>query len=162
MVNRQWLGGARLNKTKPFCISKQSVKVAWEKVKANKGAYGVDEESIEDFEKNLKANLYKLWNRMSSGTYFPPPVREVEIPKSDGRKRTLGIPTVSDRVAQAVVKDYLEPIVEKQFHEDSYGYRPRKSALDAIGVASQRCWRQDWCIDVARLPLPASVQKFQQ
>jgi RNA-directed DNA polymerase len=121
---------------------------AWERVKANKGAYGVDEESIEDFESNLKDNLYKLWNRMSSGTYFPPPVRAVEIPKSDGRKRLLGIPTVSDRIGQTVVKDYLEPIVEPKFHEDSYGYRPGKSALDAVGVARQRCWRQDWCIDL--------------
>jgi len=121
---------------------------AWERVKANKGAYGVDEESIEDFESNLKGNLYKLWNRMSSGTYFPPPVRAVEIPKSDGNKRLLGIPTVSDRVAQAVVKSYLEAIVEPKFHEDSYGYRPGKSALDAVGVARKRCWRQDWCIDL--------------
>jgi len=137
-----------VDKTKPFCISKKSVMAAWERVKANKGAYGVDEESIEDFESNLKGNLYKLWNRMSSGTYFPPPVRAVEIPKSDGNKRLLGIPTVSDRVAQAVVKSYLEAIVEPKFHEDSYGYRPGKSALDAVGVARKRCWRQDWCIDL--------------
>ena len=121
---------------------------AWEGVKANKGAYGVDEESIEDFASNLKDNLYKLWNRMSSGSYFPPPVRAVEIPKSDGSKRLLGIPTVSDRVAQAVVKSYLEPILEPKFYEDSYGYRPGKSALDAVGVARQRCWRQSWCIDL--------------
>ncbi|WP_156962095.1 group II intron reverse transcriptase/maturase [Candidatus Paracaedibacter symbiosus] len=121
---------------------------AWERVKANKGAFGVDEESIEDFELNLKDNLYKLWNRMSSGTYFPPPVRAVEIPKSDGSKRLLGIPTVSDRIAQAVVKSYLENIVEPKFHEDSYGYRPGRSALDAVGVARKRCWRQDWCIDL--------------
>lgn len=121
---------------------------AWERVKANKGTYGVDEESIADFETNLKGNLYKLWNRMSSGTYFPPPVRAVEIPKSDGSTRLLGIPTVGDRVAQAVVKDCLEQIVEPKFHEDSYGYRPKKSALDAVGVARQRCWRQDWCIDL--------------
>lgn len=121
---------------------------AWERVKANKGTCGIDEESIEDFELNLKDNLYKLWNRMSSGTYFPPPVRAVEIPKSDGSKRLLGIPTVSDRIAQSVVKIYLEPIVETKFHEDSYGYRPGKSALDAVGVARQRCWRQDWCIDL--------------
>lgn len=137
-----------MNKAKPFCISKQSVVAAWERVKANKGTYGVDEESIKDFELNLKDNLYKIWNRMSSGTYFPPPVRAVEIPKSDGRKRILGIPTVSDRIAQAVVKDYLELIVEPKFHADSYGYRPGKSALDAVGVARERCWRQDWCIDL--------------
>ncbi len=121
---------------------------AWERVKANKGAYGVDKESIEDFESNLKDNLYKIWNRMSSGTYFPPPVRAVEIPKSDGSKRLLGIPTVSDRVAQTVVKRHLESIVESKFHEDSYGYRPGKSALDAVGVARKRCWRQDWCVDL--------------
>lgn len=137
-----------MDKTKPFHISKKSVMAAWERVKANKGTFGIDEQSIEDFEINLKGNLYKLWNRMSSGSYLPPPVRALEIPKSDGRTRLLGIPTVGDRVAQAVVKDYLELIVEPKFHEDSYGYRPRKSALDAVGMARQRCWRQDWCIDL--------------
>jgi RNA-directed DNA polymerase len=121
---------------------------AWESVKANNGSSGIDEESIRDFEENLKDNLYKIWNRMSSGTYFPPPVMAVEIPKNDGRIRLLGIPTVSDRVAQAVTKLYLEPIVEPKFHEDSYGYRPGKSALDAVGVARKRCWRQDWVIDL--------------
>jgi RNA-directed DNA polymerase len=133
-----------MNKTKPFCISKKSVMAAWESVKANKGGAGVDEESISDFEINLKDNLYKLWNRMSSGSYFPPGVRAVEIPKSGGGKRMLGIPTVCDRVAQGVVKEYLEP----KFHEDSYGYRPGRSALAALGVARQRCWRQNWCIDL--------------
>ncbi|MBS1258475.1 MAG: Group II intron-encoded protein LtrA [Candidatus Scalindua arabica] len=113
--------------------------VAWESVKANKGSSGIDEESIRDFEANLKGNLYKIWNRMSSGTYFPPPVMAVEIPKNDGRIRLLGIPTVSDRVAQAVIKLHLEPIVEPKFHDDSYGYRPGKSALDAVGVARKRC-----------------------
>jgi len=138
-----------LNKTKPFCISKKSVKAAWEKVRANKGTYGVDEKSIEDFELNLKDNLYKLWNRMSSGTYFPPAVREVEIPKTGGKEvRKLGIPTVEDRIGQAVVKSYLEPIVDPKFHEDSYGYRPKKSALEAVGVARQRSWQYDWCIDL--------------
>jgi RNA-directed DNA polymerase len=139
-----------MNKTKPFCISKQEVMSAWERVKANKGTYGVDKESIEDFEINLKDNLYKLWNRMSSGTYFPPPLRGVAIPKRDGKKgiRMLGIPTVTDRIAQAVVKSHLESIVEPKFHEDSYGYRPGKSALEAVGVARQRCWREDWCIDL--------------
>ncbi|WP_233466319.1 group II intron reverse transcriptase/maturase [Rickettsia tamurae] len=137
-----------MNKTKPFCISNKSIMAAWERVKANKGSYGVDEESIEDFALNLKDNLYKLWNRMSSGTYFPPPVKAVEIAKSDGSKRLLGIPTVADRIAQAVVKDQLEQLVEPKFHEDSYGYRPKKSALDAVGVARQRCWQQDWCIDL--------------
>lgn len=137
-----------MNKTKPFYISKESVMTAWKKVKANKGAHGIDGKSIEDFEANLKGNLYKLWNRMSSGTYFPPPVREVEIPKSDGKRRKLGIPTVGDRVGQAVVKDFLEPQVEPIFHEDSYGYRPKKSALEAVGVARKRCWKQNWCIDL--------------
>lgn len=138
-----------MNKTKPFCISKKRVKAAWEKVRANKGTYGVDEESIEDFELNLKDNLYKLWNRMSSGTYFPPAVREVEIPKAGGKEvRKLGIPTVTDRIGQAVVKSYLEPIVEPKFNEDSYGYRPKKSALEAVGVARQRSWQYDWCIDL--------------
>lgn len=137
-----------MSKTKPYSISKKSVMVAWERVKANKGSYGIDKESIQDFEKNLKGNLYKIWNRMSSGTYFPPPVMAVEIPKSEYQMRLLGIPTVSDRVAQAVAKLYLEPIVEPKFHEDSYGYRPGKSALDAVGAARKRCWRQDWVIDL--------------
>jgi len=137
-----------MDKTKPFCISKESVVAAWERVKANKGSHGIDEESCEDFESKLKDNLYKVWNRMSSGTYFPPAVRAVEILKTDGRKRMLGVPTISDRVAQGVVKYYLEPIVEPKFHEDSYGYRPKKSALDAVGVARTRCWRQNWCIDM--------------
>ena len=122
--------------------------VAWESVKANKGSSGIDEKSIQDFEENLKDNLYKIWNRMSSGTYFPPPVMAVEIPKNDGRIRVLGIPTVSDRVAQSTTKLYLEPIVEPKFHEDSYGYRLGKSALDAVGIARKRCWRQDWVIDL--------------
>ena len=121
---------------------------AYKRVKANHGAAGVDSESIEEFEKNLKNNLYRVWNRMSSGTYFPPPVRSVPIPKKDGGTRYLGIPTVSDRVAQAVVKLYLEPMVEPSFHPDSYGYRPKKSALDAIGATRQRCWRYDWVIDL--------------
>jgi RNA-directed DNA polymerase len=137
-----------MNKTKPFNISKKSVLAAWERVKANKGAPGIDEESIKDFESKLKGNLYKIWNRLSSGTYFPPPVKGVVIGKTDGGKRLLGIPTVGDRVAQGVVKDYLAPIVEPKFHEDSYGYRPRKSALEAVGVARERCWRESWCIDL--------------
>ncbi len=133
---------------KPFCISKRVVWQAYKRVKANQGAAGVDAESIEDFEKDLKNNLYRIWNRMSSGTYFPPPVRSVAIPKKDGGERHLGIPTVSDRVAQTVVKMYVEPLVEPGFHPDSYGYRPKKSALDAVGVARQRCWRYDWVIDL--------------
>jgi RNA-directed DNA polymerase len=137
-----------MNTAKPYCISKQIVWGAYERVKANKGAAGVDEESIEEFEKNLKDNLYKLWNRMSSGSYFPPPVRIVEIPKGDGKMRKLGIPTVSDRIAQMVVKLYLEPVIDSQFHPDSYGYRPGKSAIDAVGSARKRCWKYDYVIDL--------------
>lgn len=137
-----------MDKAKPYCISKERVMAAWEKVKTNKGAEGVDEQSIEGFERNLRDNLYKLWSRMSSGSYFPPPVRGVEIPKADGSKRMLGIATVEDRIVQGVVKSYLEPLVEPKFHEDSYGYRPGKSALEALGVTRERCWRQNWCIDL--------------
>lgn len=108
----------------------------------------MDGESIVEFERDLTNNLYKLWNRMSSGNYFPPPVRAVEIPKSDGGKRALGIPTVSDRVAQMVAKMYLEPRVEPHFHQDSYGYRPARSAIQAVGVPRQRCWRIDWVLDL--------------
>ena len=121
---------------------------AWQRVKANQGAPGVDEESIAGFEANLKGNLYKIWNRMSSGSYFPPPVRLVKIAKPGGGERILGIPTVADRVAQMVAKLYLEPEVEPEFHEDSYGYRPGKSALEAVGQARQRCWRNDWVLDL--------------
>lgn len=138
-----------MSKPKPFVISKQVVYDAYLKVKANKGAAGVDGESIEEFEKDLKGKLYKLWNRMSSGSYFPPPVRMVEIPKDGGRGvRVLGVPTVADRMAQTVVKMYLEPKVEPVFHEDSYGYRPRRSALQALGVCRERCWKRDWVIDL--------------
>lgn len=121
---------------------------AYERVKTNQGAAGVDGITIKDFEKDLKKNLYKIWNRMSSGSYFPPPVKTVEIPKTDGKVRKLGIPTVSDRIAQMVVKLYLEPLLEPHFHEDSYGYRPVKSGIDAVRVARQRCWRYDWVIDI--------------
>jgi RNA-directed DNA polymerase len=121
---------------------------AYKRVKANKGSAGIDEQSLEEFEKDLKNNLYKLWNRMSSGSYFPPPVLLVEIPKKDGGKRPLGIPTVSDRIAQMVVKLVLEPKVEPYFHPDSYGYRPGKSALEAVGVCRKRCWRKDWVLDL--------------
>ncbi|MGH2713973.1 MAG: group II intron reverse transcriptase/maturase [Thermoleophilaceae bacterium] len=134
---------------KPFAISKRLVWEAWLKVKANKGAAGVDEQSIQEFEANLRGNLYKLWNRLSSGSYMPPPVRAVEIPKRDGRgSRMLGVPTVADRVAQTVVHLYLEPGVEPHFHPDSYGYRPGRSALDAVGRCRERCWRYDWAIDL--------------
>jgi len=130
-----------VSQAKPFSISKKIVWEAYERVKANQGAAGVDSESIEVFEQDVKNNLYRIWNRMSSGTYFPPPVRTVAIPKKDGGERRLGIPTVADRIAQTVAKLYLEPMVEPFFHPDSYGYRPRKSALDAVGSARQRCWR---------------------
>jgi RNA-directed DNA polymerase len=133
---------------KPYTISKQVVWEAYQKVKANDGAAGVDGQSIEAFESDLKNNLYKVWNRMSSGSYFPPPVRLVEIPKAGGGLRPLGIPTVADRVAQMVVKTHLEPLVEPHFHDDSYGYRPGKSALDAVATARQRCWRSGWVIDL--------------
>ena len=133
---------------KSFSISKMAVWEAYCDVKANKGAAGVDSKSLDDFEQDLKSNLYKLWNRMSSGTYFPKPVRRVEIPKAGGGMRQLGIPTVEDRIAQAVAKKYLEPLVEPHFHRDSYGYRPGKSALDAVEVTRRRCWRYDWVIDL--------------
>lgn len=134
---------------KSFDISKKVVFKAYEKVKANKGAAGVDEESIAEFEKDLKRNLYKIWNRMSSGSYFPPPVRAVEIPKAGGKGvRVLGVPTVADRIAQTVVKLYLEPEVEPLFHPDSYGYRPGRSALDAVARCRERCWKSDWVIDL--------------
>jgi RNA-directed DNA polymerase len=137
-----------VTETKPFCISKMAVWKAWQLVRANQGAAGIDEESITDFEVKLKGNLYKIWNRMSSGSYFPPPVRLVKIPKPGGGERVLGIPTVADRVAQMVAKLYLEPEVEPEFHQDSYGYRPGKSALDAVGQARERCWRNDWVLDL--------------
>jgi len=137
-----------MDKAKSFSISKHVVWEAYKRVKANRGAAGVDGQSLEAFEKDLKNNLYKIWNRMSSGSYFPPPVRLVEIPKGDGRMRPLGIPTVADRIAQTVAKIALEPVLEPKFHQDSYGYRPGKSALDAIGVARERCWRMDWVIDL--------------
>ena len=135
-------------KPKSFEISKRAVWEAYRRVKANKGAAGVDEQSIAEFERDLQGNLYKLWNRLSSGSYFPPPVRAVEIPKRDGSSRMLGVPTVADRIAQTVVRSYLEPEVEPVFHPDSYGYRPGRSALDAVGVCRERCWRNDWVIDM--------------
>jgi group II intron reverse transcriptase/maturase len=137
-----------VNKAKPFCISKREVWEAYKRVKANKGAAGVDGQSIAKFEEDLKNNLFKIWNRMSSGSYFPPPVRRVDIPKDNEGTRPVGIPTVADRIAMTVVKRYLEPILEKYFHPDSYGYRPEKSAIEAVGVARQRCWRYDWILDL--------------
>ena len=137
-----------MSDAKPYVIPKQLVWEAYQRVKANQGSAGVDGVSLTMFEQDLKSNLYKVWNRMSSGSYFPPPVQLVEIPKDDGGTRPLGIPTVADRVAQTVVTMVLEPLVEPQFHSDSYGYRPRKSALDAVGTARRRCWSADWVIDL--------------
>lgn len=136
-----------MSKIKPYIISKQLVMEAYQCVKANKGAAGVDKQSLESFDKDLKDNLYKIWNRISSGTYFPPPVKAVPIPKKTGGERILGIPTVADRIAQMVVKLTFEPSVEPYFHEDSYGYRPNKSALDAIGVTRKRCWKYDFVLE---------------
>jgi len=136
-----------MKESKPYKISKHIVMSAFKRVKANRGSAGIDGQDIKEFEADLKGNLYKIWNRMSSGSYFPPPVRLVEIPKKTGGKRGLGIPTVGDRVAQMVVKMYFEPKVESIFHIDSYGYRPNKSALDAIGQARKRCWKYDYVIE---------------
>ena len=137
-----------MEEQKSFGISKRSVWEAWQKVKANQGAAGVDGVRIAQFEVHSSGSLYKVWNRMASGSYFPPPVRRVYIPKAGGGERPLGIPTVGDRVAQMVAKRFLEPLVEPVFHPDSYGYRPGKSALDAVGQARQRCWQYDWVVDL--------------
>ena len=136
-----------MGKTKSYDIPKETVWEAFVAVKKNKGAAGIDEISISEFEVNLKNNLYKLWNRLSSGTYFPPAVKAVNIPKKSGGTRTLGIPTVADRIAQTVVKMTFEPKVEKYFSENSYGYRPGKSALDAIDITRKRCWQYDWVLE---------------
>lgn len=134
--------------TKPFQISKRLVWEAWKRIKANKGSAGIDGVTLEQYEANLIRNLYKLWNRMSSGSYFPAPVKRVEIPKADGSMRLLGIPTVEDRVAQMVVKLVLEPRLEHVFHPDSYGYRPGKSAIDALKQTQQRCQDRIWVVDL--------------
>lgn len=133
---------------KPYEISKTLVLEAYQRVKANRGAAGIDGQSIEAFEADLKNNLYKIWNRMSSGSYFPPPVKAVEIAKKTGGVRILGVPTVADRVAQMVVKMILEPKVEPIFHPDSYGYRPGKSAIQALKATRERCWRYDWVLEL--------------
>jgi len=138
---------------KPFEVTKREVYAAWLRVRANKGAGGVDGESVEKFEAKLSKNLYKLWNRMSSGSYFPKAVRRVEIPKKDGNTRPLGIPSVYDRIAQEVVRARLEPAVERVFHPDSYGYRPGKSAIEAVRTCRERNWQYSWVLDV-------DIQKF--
>jgi len=137
-----------VSEAKPYDLPKNLIWEAYQRVKANRGAAGVDGESLEAFEKDLKGNLYKIWNRMSSGSYFPPPVRRVEIAKASGGTRPLSIPTVSDRIAQTAVAMVLEPEVEPSFHPNSYGYRPGRSALDAVERARERCWRYDWVIDL--------------
>jgi RNA-directed DNA polymerase len=143
--------GNRMNSmhvtNKPFNIDKRLVYEAYKAVKSNRGAAGVDEQTIEQFEADLSGNLYKIWNRMSSGTYFPPPVRAVAIPKKSGGERILGVPTVADRVAQMVVKQVIEPILDPIFLADSYGYRPNKSALNAVGATRERCWKYDWVLE---------------
>jgi group II intron reverse transcriptase/maturase len=141
--------GEQVSPAKPFDISKQEVWQAYQKVAANKGAAGVDGVDLAEFESDLKGNLYKIWNRMSSGSYFPPPVKAVEIPKAHGAgTRMLGIPTIGDRIAQTVVAARIEAVVEPKFHPDSYGYRPRRGALDAVGKCRERCWKYDWVIDL--------------
>jgi RNA-directed DNA polymerase len=132
---------------KPFNITKKQVYEAYKAVKSNGGAAGVDKQTIEQFESDLQNNLYKLWNRMSSGSYFPPAVRAVPIPKRSGGQRILGVPTVADRVAQMVVKQLIEPDLEPVFLADSYGYRPGKSALQAVGVTRERCWKYNWVLE---------------
>jgi group II intron reverse transcriptase/maturase len=133
---------------KPFEISKRRVLEAYRHVRANQGAAGIDDESIEMFEADLSRNLYRLWNRMASGSYFPPPVKQVEIAKKSGDgKRVLGIPTVADRIGQQVVKARIEGGLEELFHPDSYGYRTNKSATDAVAVTRERCWKYDWCVE---------------
>jgi RNA-directed DNA polymerase len=142
------------SQVKPFVIPKPMVWEAYRRVAANKGAPGVDGQALGEFEADLRDNLYRIWNRMSSGSYFPPPVRAVEIPKPHGGGvRTLGVPTIADRVAQTVVAMHLGERAEPRFHRDSYGYRPARSAHDALAVCRARCWRYDWVIDL-------DVQKF--
>lgn len=137
-----------MQKAKSFDISKHLVMEAWVRIKSNGGSAGIDKQSISDFEKNLKDNLYRIWNRMSSGSYQPSAVKLVEIPKSGGGKRPLGIPTVTDRVCQMVTVMVLEPTLEPIFHNDSYGYRPKRSAHDALNQARSRCWKYDWVLDM--------------
>lgn len=136
-----------------FGVSQEEVELAWRRVRAKGGVGGVDGESIKSFEIKLEKNLYKIWNRMSSGSYHPKAVLRVEIPKGDGKMRPLGIPTIMDRVAQEVVRMRLEVVVEKFFHKDSYGYRPNKSAPEAVKTCRERCWKYDWVLDV-------DIQKF--
>ena len=137
-----------MSQTKPIEISKHEVAEAYRRVKANKGSAGIDNQSLQDFEAEKCNHLYKLWNRMSSGSYMPPPVLHVEIPKGDGGTRGLGIPTITDRIAQMVVKQRIEPELEQHFHPNSYGYRPNKSALEAVALTRERCWKRAWVLDM--------------
>lgn len=136
-----------MNEGKSFHISQNSVLAAYQLVKANKGAAGVDGINFDEYERNLIDNLYKLWNRMSSGSYFPNKVRGVEIPKKNKKKRLLGIPTIEDRVAQMVTRMAIESNVEPIFLDNSYGYRPNRSAIDAIRVTRERCWKMGWILE---------------
>lgn len=136
-----------MNLAKSFRIPKRLIWNAYKLVKANKGAAGVDGITLKGFDRNLGRNLYRVWNRMSSGSYFPPPVRRVEIPKANGGVRVLGVPTVADRIAQMAVKQYIEPRIDRLFHRDSYGYRPGKSAKQAVAVTRKRCWEYDWVVE---------------
>ena len=133
--------------TKPFAIPKRLVWEAYQRVKANRGAAGVDAVSLAEFDRDRDRSLYRIWNRLSSGTYVPPAVKAVPIPKKSGGTRILGVPTVGDRIAQTTVVLVLEPLLEPVFHADSYGYRPGKSAHDALAVTRQRCWQRDWVLE---------------
>ncbi len=137
-----------MEQTKPYNIPKRLIYEAYKRVKGNKGSAGVDEQSLKDFDGDLTNNLYKLWNRMSSGSYYPQTVKRVEIPKADGGIRPLGIPTVADRIGQMAVKMQIEPELERHFHPDSYGYRPNKSAHQALEQARARCWQRAWVLDM--------------
>lgn len=151
-------GRTAVKSAKPFPVSKRQVWEAYKRVKANRGAAGIDGQTLAGFDENVTDNLYKLWNRMASGSYIPQAVRRVDIPKADGGVRPLGIPAVSDRIAQMVVKQILEPVLEPLFHVDSYGYRPGKSAHQAIAQARKRCWKFDWVVMYIECWLKAPVQ----
>jgi group II intron reverse transcriptase/maturase len=137
-----------MQQRKVFEIPKQLIWESYQQVRQNKGAPGIDEQTIKQFDKNRDKNLYKIWNRLSSGTYFPPPVLEKRIPKADGKERILGIPTVSDRIAQGAIKIFIERKVDPIFHSDSYGYRPNKSAHQALETCKQRCWNHSWVLEI--------------
>jgi RNA-directed DNA polymerase len=137
-----------MKQRKVFEIPKALVWQSYQQVRSNKGAAGCDGQTIKEFDQNRDRNLYKIWNRLSSGSYFPPPVLEKKIPKGDGKERLLGIPTVADRVAQGAVKIHLERILEPEFDEDSYGYRPGKSAHEALETCKRRCWKHSWVLEL--------------